>query len=203
MQYVTTLPGLEAMFEAPGEASLRKEVSFIHETYRAWIEASSFLVLATSGPAGLDVSPRGDPAPLVRVHDARTILLPERRGNNRIDSLRNIIANPGVSIIFFVPGVNETVRVNGTAKICTEPAVLAQFPMRGVLPKCVVEVSVQTVFFQCARALLRACLWSGEQLERERTVPSAGEILEALTEGSVGGKAYDDELPGRQARTMY
>jgi PPOX class probable FMN-dependent enzyme len=203
MQYITTIPELEAMFGAPGEASIRKEVPFVHDTYRAWIEASPFLVLATSGPTGLDVSPRGDPAPIARVADQRTILLPERRGNNRIDSLRNIVTNPNVSMIFFVPGVRETVRVNGTAKICTEPEVLAQFPMRSTLPKCVIEVSVETVFFQCARALLRSSLWSAEQLARERTVPSAGEMLGALTEGAVGGKAYDDELPDRQAKTLY
>jgi PPOX class probable FMN-dependent enzyme len=203
MKYITTMPELEAMFGAPGEASIRKEVPVVHDTYRAWIEASPFLVLATSGPAGLDVSPRGDPAPIVRVRDERTILLPERRGNNRIDSLRNIVTNPNVSMIFFIPGVRETVRVNGTAKICTEPAVLAQFLMQGALSKCVIEISVQTVFFQCARALLRSSLWSKEQLDRERPVPTAGEMLAALTDGSVGGKAYDDELPDRQTKTLY
>ncbi|MDP3760142.1 MAG: pyridoxamine 5'-phosphate oxidase family protein [Ramlibacter sp.] len=203
MKYVTALPELEALFGPVGEASVRKEVPVIHPAYRAWIEASPFLVLATSGETGLDVSPRGDPAPLVRVKDAATLLLPERRGNNRIDSLRNIIANPNVAMIFFVPGVRETVRVNGTAKICTEPSVLAEFAMQGVLPKCVIEVSVQAVFFQCARALLRSSLWSGEQVAGRRTVPTAGEMLAALTQGAVGGKAYDDELPQRQAKTLY
>jgi uncharacterized protein len=203
MKYITTIPELEAMFSSPSEPSIRKEISFLHDTYRAWIEASPFLVLATSGPAGLDVSPRGDPAPIVRIKNERTILLPERRGNNRIDSLRNILSNPDVAMLFFVPGVRETVRVNGTAKICDDPLVLAQFPMQDALPRCVIEVSVQTVFFQCARALLRSSLWSREQLDRERVVPTAGEILSALTEGAVGGKAYDDELPGRQANTLY
>src|SRR3990167_2399013 len=154
MKYVTAMPELEALFGPGGEASVRKEVPVIHPACRTWIEASPPLVRATSRAAGLDVSPRGDPAPLVRVEDERTVLLPERRGNNRIDSLRNIIENPNVAMIFFVPGVRETVRVNGTAKICTEPSVLAKFPMQGVLPKCVIEVSVQAVFFQCARALL-------------------------------------------------
>lgn len=203
MKYVTSLHELEAMFGAVGEASLKKEVTVVHPAYRAWIEASPFVVLATAGRAGLDVSPRGDPAPVVVVKDEKTLLLPERRGNNRIDSLRNIIETPGVSMIFFVPGVRETVRVNGTARICAEPSVLAMFSMQGVLPKCVIEISVQAVFFQCARALLRSALWSEEQVADRKVVPTAGEMLAALTHGSAGGKAYDDELPRRQASTLY
>ena len=203
MKYLTTMSELEALFEPVGEASLRKEVAAVHPIYRAWIEASPFVVFATAGPAGLDVSPRGDPAPVVMVKDERTLLLPERRGNNRIDSLRNIVSNPGVSMIFFVPGVSETVRVNGTARICIEKDVLARFSMQGALPKCVVEVSVQAVYFQCARALLRSSLWSKEQVANRSTVPTAGQMLAAVTNGSVGGKHYDEELPQRQAKTLY
>ena len=203
MKYITSLPDLEAMFGAVGEASLKKEVTVIHPTYRAWIEASPFVVLATNGRTGLDVSPRGDPAPVAMVKDETTLLLPDRRGNNRIDSLRNIIENPGVSMIFFVPGVRETVRVNGTARICAEPSVLAMFPMQGALPKCVIEISVQAVFFQCARALLRSALWSKEQVAGRRVVPTAGEMLAAITHGSAGGKAYDDALPQRQENSLY
>jgi hypothetical protein len=203
MKYLTTIAELEALFEPVAEASLRKEVTAIHPIYRTWIEASPFVVLATAGPAGLDVSPRGDPAPVVRVNDERTLLLPERRGNNRIDSLRNIVSNPHVSMIFFVPGVRETVRVNGTARICVDQDVLAMFPMRGALPKCVVEVSVQAVYFQCARALLRSSLWSTEQVTNRPLVPTAGQMLAAVTDGSIGGKVYDDALPQRQAKTLY
>lgn len=203
MKYLGTIAELEALFEPVGEASLKKEVAVVHPVYRAWIEASPFVVLATAGPTGLDVSPRGDPAPVVMVKDERTLLLPERRGNNRIDSLRNLISNPSVSMIFFVPGVRETVRVNGTAKICIEPEVLAMFAMRAALPKCVIEVSVQAVYFQCARALLRSSLWSKEQVANKPCVPTAGEILAAVTDGSVGGKVYDDELPQRQEKTLY
>ena len=203
MKYVTRLAELEALFGAVGEASLKKEVALIHPTYRAWIEASPFVVLATAGRSGLDVSPRGDPAPVVKVKDERTLLLPERRGNNRIDSLRNILETPDVSLIFFVPGVRETVRVNGTARICAEPSVLALFPMRGALPRCVVEISVRAVYFQCARALLRSSLWSEEQVAGRSVVPTPGEMLAALTQGAVGGQAYDEALPGRQASTLY
>ena len=203
MKYLTTIAELEALFDTVGEASLRKEVAVVHPIYRAWIEASPFVVLATAGPAGLDVSPRGDPAPVVKVKDQRTLLLPERLGNNRIDSLRNIVSNPNVSMIFFVPGVRETVRVNGTARICVEQEVLSEFPMRGALPKCVVEVSVQAVYFQCARALLRSSLWSEEQVANRPAVPTAGQILAAVTDGAVGGEVYDDELPQRQEKTLY
>jgi len=203
MKYLTSIADLEALFDPVGEASLRKEVASIHPTYRAWIEASPFVVLATAGPTGLDVSPRGDPAPVVMVKDERTLLLPERRGNNRIDSLRNIVSNPKVSMIFFVPGVRETVRVNGSARICIEQDILSLFSMQGALPKCVVEVSVEAVYFQCARALLRSSLWSREQLANKADVPTAGQMLAAVTDGAVGGKAYDDALPQRQAKTLY
>ena len=203
MKYLTAIAELEALFDPVGEASLRKEVAAVHPIYRAWIEASPFVVLATAGATGLDVSPRGDPAPVVMVKDERTLLLPERRGNNRIDSLRNIISNPNVSMIFFVPGVSETVRVNGTARICAEQQVRSLFAMNGVLPKCVVEVSVQAVYFQCARALLRSSLWSKEQVADRLGVPTAGQMLAAVTDGAVGGKVYDDELPQRQTETLY
>jgi uncharacterized protein len=203
MTYLTTLSELEALFDAPGEASLKKEVAFIHPTYRAWIEASPFVVLATAGAEGLDVSPRGDPAPVVKVKDESTIWLPERRGNNRIDSLRNILSNPQVSMIFFIPGVRETIRINGEAKIRVDQDALSPFAMKGSLPKCVIEVCARSVYFQCARALLRSSLWSPDQLANKPSVPTAGQMLAAITQGSVGGKGYDDDLPRRQAATLY
>lgn len=203
MEYITTLTHLESLFDTAGDASIRKESPTLHPAYQAWIEKSPFAVLATSGPGGLDTSPRGDPAPLVRIHSERTILLPERRGNNRIDSLRNILADPRVSLIFFIPGVRETVRVNGTAKICIEPGLLQSFAMNGQPPKCVLEIAVETVFFQCARALLRSSLWSNDQLAARPDVPTAGKLLSALTENAIDGVAYDADLPARQAKTLY
>ena len=203
MTYVNTVLALEALFGQAGEASTRKEVPTLHPIYKEWIERSPFAVLATSGPAGLDTSPRGDPAPLVRVPDDRTILLPERRGNNRIDSLRNILHDPRVSLIFFVPGVQETVRVNGVARICVDPPLLEQFSMHGQRPKCVVEIAVETVFFQCARALLRSSLWPIEQASRPPGVPTAGELLAAVTNDAIDGKSYDRDLPGWQAKSLY
>lgn len=199
---ITTLDQLQRLFGPVGEASLRKEMAFIHPVYRRWIEASPFVVLATTGADGLDVSPRGDPAGFVVVEDDRTLLLPERRGNNRIDSLRNILVDPRVALIFFIPGVGETVRVNGRATISTDPALLDRLAMEGKPPQCVLRISVETVFFQCARAMQRSRLWSGSAA-RPAGVPTAGEMLEALTGGGIDGGRYDRELPQRQRATLY
>jgi PPOX class probable FMN-dependent enzyme len=198
---ITREDQLAALFGPVGEASSRKEVDRLHPAYRRWIEASPFAALATSGPGGLDVSPRGDPAPLVRIVDDKTLLLPERRGNNRVDGLRNLLADPRVALLFFIPGVGETLRVNGTARISVAPDLLASFAMDGAEPRCVLQVAVDTVFFQCARAMIRSALWNG--LQRPAAVPTAGEMLAALSEGEVGGQAYDDALAERQRASLY
>lgn len=200
---ITTVAQLERLYGAVGEASIRKEVSFVHPRYRALIEASPFAILATSGPDGLDASPRGDLPGFVAVEDEKTLLLPDRRGNNRIDSLRNILTDPRVALLFLIPGVGETLRVNGTAGITTEPALLQRFAMEGRPPRCVVVVHVETVFFQCARALHRSRLWQPETWAARGGVPSAGTILAALTESRIDGEEYDRELPARQLSTLY
>ncbi len=200
---ISTLGQLEALFGEVGEASRRKEVPALHPLYRQWIEQSPFAILATAGPGGLDVSPRGDPAPLVAVQDEHTLLLPERRGNNRIDSLRNIVADPRVALIFLIPGIGETLRVNGRAYISTAQALLERFPIENKLPKCVILIEVETVFFQCARAIQRSKLWVPHGEEVRARVPTAGAILEALTEASINGEQYDRELPDRQRATLY
>lgn len=199
---VRTLDQLEVLLGEVIEASRNKEVGFIHPLYRAWIEASPFAVLATAGPGGLDASPRGDPAGLVTVLDETTLVLPERRGNNRADSLRNILTDPRVALLFFIPGVGETLRVNGWASITVDPALLERFRVTGKQPTCVVVVEVETVFFQCARAIHRSRLWQplpDEVLER---VPTAGTMLAALTDG-IDQEAYDRDLPARQRATLY
>lgn len=198
---ITAESQLAALFGPVAEASTRKESGELHPVYRRWIEASPFAVLATSGPGGLDVSPRGDPAPLVRIVDGKTLLLPERRGNNRVDSLRNLLADPRTALIFFIPGIGETVRVNGTARISVAPELLASFAVEGAEPKCVLQVSVETVFFQCARAMLRSGLWAGQP--KPAGVPTAGQMLAALSDNAVGGQAYDDALPERQRASLY
>jgi PPOX class probable FMN-dependent enzyme len=199
---ITTVEDLQQLFGPVGEASLRKETRFIPPVYRRWIEASPFAMLATAGPGGLDASPRGDPAGFVAVEDERTLLLPERRGNNRIDSLRNILVDPRVALLFLIPGVGETLRVQGRATISTDPALLQRLAMEGKPPQCVLVIAVESVFFQCARAMQRSGLWS-VPAQRPEGVPSAGEMLQALSEGDIDGERYDAELPGRQRGTLY
>jgi len=189
---------------APGEASIAKEVDFVHPAYRRMIEASPFAVLATAGPGGLDASPRGDPAGLVQVlDDDKTLLLPERRGNQRADSLRNIVADPRVALLFLVPGVGETLRVNGRARISVAPELLARFVVNGQPPKCVLVITAESVYFQCARALQRSRLWDAVPPDTPRPVPSAGAMLESITQGGFDGATYDRELPARQRATLY
>lgn len=192
---------LQALFGPIGEASVRKEVAFLHPIYQRWIVASPFAVVATSGPRGLDVSPRGDPAPLVRVLNERTLLLPERRGNNRADGLRNLISDPRIALLFLVPGIGETLRVNGKATISIEPELLRSFAVGDALPKCVVRIDVDAVFFHCARAFLRSRLW--DIAVDRASVPSAGEMLAAITQGELGGQTYDQALAGRQRGSLY
>jgi PPOX class probable FMN-dependent enzyme len=200
---ITDLQVLERLYGSPAAASVRKEIDYIHPHYRAFIDAAPFVALATSGPDGMDVSPRGDPAGFVQVMDEKTLLLPDRRGNNRIDSLRNILADPHVALLFLIPGVGETLRVNGRAAILADPALLARFAVDGKEPRTVLRIQVDQVFFQCSRALLRSRLWDrGTQLDRG-AVPTAGTILKDLSDGELGGQQYDDELPGRVRTTMY
>jgi len=200
---VESLAELEALFGPVGEASLRKEVPYLHPLYQAVIKASPFAVLATSGPDGLDASPRGDPPGFVQVQDEHTLLLPERRGNNRIDSLRNLLADPRVALLFLVPGVGETLRVNGRARISVDPLLLERFVMNGQPPKCVIVISVETVLFQCSRAVVRANLWQPLPPDAPRPVPTPGQMLEALTQAAIDGESYDRALPERVRTTLY
>jgi PPOX class probable FMN-dependent enzyme len=203
--FIDTEQDLQALFAPVGEASVRKEVDYLHPVYREWIAASPFVLLATSGSGGLDVSPRGDPAPVVRIVDDKTLLLPERRGNNRIDSLRNIVHDPRVALLFLIPGTGETLRVNGTARISVEPELLNSFAVGGALPKCVLQITVSEVFFHCARAMQRSGLWAKcvKEGDAKARVPTAGEILSALSQGQLGGEKYDADLPDRQRSTLY
>ena len=203
MTTIDTVAQLEALFGQPGEASLKKEVPYLHPSYQALIAASPFAVLATTGPGGLDASPRGDAPGFVAVQDDKTLLLPERRGNNRIDSLRNIVADPRVALLFLIPGVGETLRVNGRARISVAPELLARFAVEGRAPQCVIEIAVETVFFQCARAIQRSKLWAPVPQNAPRTVPTPGAILSALTDTAFDGVTYDRELPARQQATLY
>jgi PPOX class probable FMN-dependent enzyme len=200
---ISDLATLEAIYGAPITAAVKKEVDYIHPHYRKFIEAAPFAVLATSGPQGLDATPRGDPAGFVHVKDEKTLLLPDRRGNNRTDSLRNIIHDPRVALIFLIPGIGETLRVNGRAVIQTDPNLLAMYSMDGKLPRSVLVINVEAVFFQCSRAVLRSQLWNATKHIERSALPSAGTILEALSEAEIDGRKYDFDMPERLAKTMY
>lgn len=203
MHIITTEAQLEAIYGKPVEAATVKEVNWITPHYRAYIEASPYVALATSAPEGLDCSPRGDRPGFVRVHDEKTLMLPDRRGNNRIDSLRNIVRDPRVALLFMIPGLGNTLRVNGRAHLSIEPALLGSFAVDDKAPRSVTVIEVDAVYFQCARALVRSDLWNPAHHVDPKSLPSAGQILAALSQDRVGGEKYDREWPGRAAATMW
>jgi PPOX class probable FMN-dependent enzyme len=187
----------------PGETSLQKVADHVHPLYRPYIENAPFAVLATNGAQGLDTSPRGDAPGFVQVADERTLLLPDRRGNQRIDSLRNIAADPRVALLFLIPGCGEALRVNGTARISAAPALCAALAVDGKPAHTVLVIRVASVFFQCARAIKRSGLWNPAQHVAAGTLPSPGAILECLSNTGIDGAAYDAALQERQAATLY
>lgn len=203
MPIITTVAELEALYDAPAATSLAKEIDHLTDLHRAYIEASPFLVVATSGPGGLDCSPRGDPAGFVRVSDERTLLLPDRRGNNRLDTLRNLFVDPRIALLFLVPGIGVTLRVNGTAVLSTDDELRASFAIDGKLPSTVIVVTTTAVYTQCPKALIRSRLWDASQHRDAAELPSVGAIMEALTAGEVDGKAWDDAYPDRVRQTIY
>lgn len=200
---VTTVEQLEAIYGAPSERAIIKEIDHISDHYRAFIEKSPFVVLSSVGPEGLDNSPRGDPPGFVRVVDRQTVMMPDRRGNNRIDTLRNIVRDPRISLLFLVPGVGETLRINGRAAISVDPELCASFELEGKLPRSILVVTAERVYFQCQKALARSRLWSQEAQIPRTDLPTAGQILETLTNGSFDGKSYDRDYPDYMKQTMY
>ncbi|MCJ9713766.1 pyridoxamine 5'-phosphate oxidase family protein [Bordetella hinzii] len=200
---ITDARDLAERYGEPAQPSLAKEVDHVHPHYRAFIEAAPFAILATAGPEGLDASPRGDPPRVVKREDEPPHLLPDRRGNNRIDSLRNVLDDPRVALLFLIPGVGETLRVNGRAQISVDPGLLARFAMDGKPPRSVLVIHVEKVFFQCARAIVRSGLWDpATQIARDQ-LPSTGRMLADLSAGTIDGAAYDRDLPERTRKTLY
>lgn len=200
---VTNVATLERLYGTPAGAAVAKEINYIHPHYRALIAASPFVVLATSGPEGLDTSPRGDSAGFVIVEDEKTLLIPDRPGNNRVDSLRNIITNPYVALLFLIPGVGETLRVNGRAMISTAPALLDRFSVGGKRPRSVIIVSVDTVFFQCARAIFRSRLWDPAQHIDRGSLPSLGTMVADISRSQFDAANYDRGLYERLKGSLY
>lgn len=203
MTTITSIEELETIYGAPSEAAIVKEVDRITPHYRAYIEASPFAMLATCGPEGLDCTPRGDTPGFVRVEDEKTLVMPDRRGNNRIDSLRNIVRDPRVALLFLVPGCGNTLRLNGRARISADPGLLKSLEMDGKAPRTALIVTVDAVYFQCSRALVRSDLWNPAGHVDPRSLPSAGEILAALTDDRVGGERYDREWPARAKASLW
>ena len=200
---IDTIADLETLYGTPSEAALIKEADRVVPEYARLIEASPFVVIATSGPEGLDCSPRGDAPGFVRVADEKTLLIPDRRGNNRIDSLRNIVRDRRVALLFLIPGVGETLRVNGTAAILTAPELLESFKVEGKAPRTVVAITVGSVYFQCRKALARSDLWNPDKHVARASLPSAGQILQRMSQDRIDGEAYEKAYPDRMKATMY
>ncbi|MFN4282959.1 MAG: pyridoxamine 5'-phosphate oxidase family protein [Alphaproteobacteria bacterium] len=203
MPRIATIERLEALYGVPLETSTTKEIAYLTPHYRALIEASPFVALATAGPEGLDCSPRGDAGSVVRIHDDRTLLLPDRRGNNRIDSLRNIVRDPRVGLLFLIPGSGTTMRVNGRAHLTDDADLLASFAVEGKEPRSVIVIEIDSVYFQCARAVIRAELWNPSKHVDPARLPTPGAILAALSGERVGGEAYDKAWPERARASMW
>lgn len=200
---IETAEELKALYGEPGLSSTAKVTPGVTPHYRTYIETSPFCMLATVGPEGVDCSPRGDLPGFVRVADERTLLMPDRRGNNRVDSLINIVRDPRVALCFIIPGSINCLRVNGLAHVSVDPALKASFAVDGQEPRSVIVVDTREVYFQCGRALVRSRLWDEDAKVDPASLPTPGEILAQLSDGKAGGPAYDAEWPGRAAATLW
>lgn len=203
MSIITTTEQLEAIYGHPGDASTVKVADRVTPLYRVLIDKSPFVTLATSGPEGLDCSPRGDRPGFVRVHDEKTLMMPDRRGNNRINSLRNIVRDPRIALLFLIPGSGSTLRVNGSGHVSNEPDLLDSFKMEGKAPRTVIVMTVEEIYFQCARAIVRADLWNPDKRIDPKSLPTPGQILASMSDDKVGGEVYDSEWPERARKTMW
>ena len=203
MTIVKTVEQLEALYGTPGEASLVKELDRIIPEYAAFIEASPFVALATGGPEGLDCSPRGDLPGFVRIADERTLMMPDRHGNNRVDSLRNIVRDGRVGLLFLVPGSGTTLRVNGRAELSVDEELRASFAVEGKAPRSVIVIAVEAVYFQCARAIHRSELWNPARHVDPKSLPTPGAILASVSANRIGGETYDRAWPERAKKTMW
>lgn len=201
MDTIDDIATLETHYGKPGAPSLRKVVRHLTPLYRKWIMASRLCVLSTVGPEGVDGSPRGDDGPVVLELDPRTLAMPDWRGNNRLDSLRNIVRDPRVSLMFFVPGSNTVIRLNGTAKLTADEELRARFEKHGKRPATVILIEISEIYSQCARALMRARTWTSE--DESAQLPTVGELLAEASGGDEGGANYDAEWHGRARKTMW
>jgi hypothetical protein len=200
---ITTMQQLEALYGAKNPNSIIKELDRISDGYRKLIEAAPFVAVATSGPEGLDCSPKGDTAGFVRILDDKTLAIPDRPGNNRLDGFRNILRDPRIALLFLIPGVGETLRVNGRADISIEPTLMQSFAVNGKLPRCVLIVHIESVYFHCSKAIVRSKLWDEAAKIDRKSLPSTGTILAELSQGKAGGEKYDREAPEKIKAQLY
>ena len=198
---IESLEELHALYGTPTAPATRKIATQMVPVYRRWINRSRFCVLTTVGPEGTDGSPRGDEGPVVAEIDEITLAMPDWRGNQRLDSLRNIVRDPRVSLMFMIPGCTNVVRINGRATLTADPNMRVRFDRKGIQPTSVIVIAIDEIYFQCARALMRSRLWvAGDE---SQGLPSPGEMLKEMTGGQVGGATYDAEWPERAAKTMW
>ena len=202
-QMVADLDELKGLYQPPNQRVLDKETDYVNEAGRAFIAASPFLVLATGSPSGLDCSPKGDRPGFVQVsEDGRTVLIPDRRGNNRLDSLKNLVEDPRIGLIFFVPGANEAYRVNGRARVSADPGLRARFAVNGSAPATVIVIAVEQAFQHCPKAMIRADLWKAAAKGRPEGVPTLGGFA-AARNPDIDGAAYDAEYAVRMPKELY
>jgi PPOX class probable FMN-dependent enzyme len=203
MSIIATIEDLVAIYGQPNDASTVKVADRVTPHYRVLIDKSPFVALATCGPEGLDCSPRGDLPGFVRIHDEKTLMMPDRRGNNRVDSLRNIVRDPRIGLLFLIPGSGSTLRVNGRAQVSVDPGLLASFRVDGKAPRTVVVMTVDEIYFQCARAIVRSELWNPDKRIDPAQLPTPGQILAEMSRNTVGGEAYDKAWPERAANSLW
>ena len=199
---INTLAELDALYPKPLDSSMKKELPALNVHYRKIIAASPFLTIASIGPDGMDCSPRGDSAGFVKVLDDRSLVIPDRRGNNRLDTLRNIVVDPRVALLFMIPGYNETLRINGNAYLTLDSELLTQFDANGKKPNTAIVVDIERVYFQCARALKRSQLWSNSNPSDVASLPSAGTLIRSAI-ADFDADEYDAQLQERQAQSLY
>ena len=200
---ITTVEQLEALYGKSPPTSIVKEIGHINDGYRKLIEAAPFVAIATGGPEGLDCSPKGDPAGFVRILDDKTLAIPDRPGNNRLDGFRNILQDPRIALLFLIPGVGETLRVNGRAEISVDPELMQSFAINGKLPRSVLIVRIEAIYFHCSKAIVRSKLWDEKSKIDRKSLPSTGTILAELSQGKLGGETYDREAPEKIKAQLY
>lgn len=203
MPAITTIAELEEIYGQPTKAATIKVLNQLSPSYKRFILASPFIAMASVGPKGLDCSPRGDQQNVVRIADEKTLLMPDWRGNNRIDTLRNIVSDPRIALMFLVPGSNTVLRINGRAIVTADKDICAQFEVDAKHPRTVIAIDIGEVYFQCARAVKRARLWDPTTHIDSKNLPTPGDMLTEASNGDFDGKSYDKNWSERAAKTMW